>query len=119
MNGELPPPNRAIGWYRFIVWVMPSLILPALIFLGLGFAEETALAVVVVSGAAVLIAFGLLDARLSCHQRGIIPKSRQAGQGWKLATYLMLQIIVILPVMSIALIYAICSTTWHMNWGRP
>jgi len=122
MNQDLlpPPPNHAIGWYRFIVWLLPSLILPVLIFLvGLGIAGDAAIAEVVVSGAAVLIACGQLDARLSCHQRGVLPKSPQAGQGWKLATYLMLQIIVILPLMSIALIYAICSTTWHMNWGRP
>jgi hypothetical protein len=24
MNEISPPPNRALGWYRFIVWVMPT-----------------------------------------------------------------------------------------------
>lgn len=24
MSENLPPPNRALGWYRFLLWVMPS-----------------------------------------------------------------------------------------------
>jgi hypothetical protein len=26
MNRDLPPPNRAIGWYRFMLWMMPTCI---------------------------------------------------------------------------------------------
>lgn len=26
MNPDLPPPNRAIGWYRFMLWMMPTCI---------------------------------------------------------------------------------------------
>lgn len=26
MNSEVPPPNRAIGWYRFMLWMMPTCI---------------------------------------------------------------------------------------------
>jgi ABC-type enterobactin transport system permease subunit len=26
MNPDLPPPNRAIGWYRFMLWMMPACI---------------------------------------------------------------------------------------------
>jgi hypothetical protein len=26
MNPEFPPPNRAIGWYRFMLWMMPTCI---------------------------------------------------------------------------------------------
>lgn len=24
MKPDLPPPNRAIGWYRFMLWMMPT-----------------------------------------------------------------------------------------------
>ena len=26
MNENLPPPNRAIGWYRFMLWLMPAFV---------------------------------------------------------------------------------------------
>jgi len=26
MNGNLPPPNRALGWYRFMLWMMPAFV---------------------------------------------------------------------------------------------
>lgn len=26
MNPDPPPPNRAIGWYRFMLWMMPTCI---------------------------------------------------------------------------------------------
>lgn len=26
MNPDLPPPNRASGWYRFMLWMMPTCI---------------------------------------------------------------------------------------------
>ena len=35
MNPDLPPPNRAIGWYRFMLWMMPTCIALTSVF-GLG-----------------------------------------------------------------------------------
>jgi len=26
MNENLPPPNRALGWYRFMLWMMPAFV---------------------------------------------------------------------------------------------
>lgn len=32
MNPNFPPPNRAIGWYRFMLWMMPTCIALATAF---------------------------------------------------------------------------------------
>ncbi|MEK7951396.1 hypothetical protein [Luteolibacter soli] len=112
MNENLPPPNRAIGWYRFIVWLLPSLVVPVLIALGLVIGGGIGASAAVGGGLFVLNSLGHLDARLSCHQRRVSPESPEAGRGWTLATYLILQIVVIVPVMTFALVYAICAATF-------
>jgi hypothetical protein len=32
MNPDIPPPNRAIGWYRFMLWMMPTCIAITTVF---------------------------------------------------------------------------------------
>lgn len=40
MNPDIPPPNRAIGWYRFMLWMMPTCIALTSVF-GLGWLSAT------------------------------------------------------------------------------
>lgn len=113
MNVEIAPPSCAIGRYRFIAWVMPALIFPVLELLGIRFAESAWMMAAIVAEVPILIAFGQLDGRLYCRQRGISLESREAGLGWRLATYLLLQIAVIVPAVTFALLYALMAWAWY------
>ncbi|HEY1122376.1 MAG TPA: hypothetical protein VGE67_12280 [Haloferula sp.] len=113
MNEELASPSSAIGRYRFIAWVMPALIFPVLAVLGICHAGSAWMVAAIVVEVPVLIAFGQLDGRLFCRQYGISLESREAGLGWRLATYLLWQIAVIVPVVTFALLYAFLAWAFY------
>ena len=113
MNEELASPSSAIGRYRFIAWVMPALIFPVLALLGLRFAESAWMMAAIVAEVPILIVFGQLDGRLYCRQHGISLESREAGLGWRLATYLLWQIAVIVPAVTFALLYALLAWAFY------
>ena len=88
MNEILPPPNRAIRWYRLMLWMMPTCIFytmgMGLSMLGSGWALRhgmlsygvlICILVTLVSA----MAIGSLDARLSYQQREVTPGSRRAN----------------------------------------
>jgi hypothetical protein len=79
------------------------LLLPFEAFLGLALEGAAGPAVAVATGLAALIFLGRVDARLICRQRGVPLGSPEAGLGWRTATYLMLQVVVILPAMAFVL----------------
>ena len=107
MNEILPPPNRAIRWYRLMLWMMPTVIFytigMGLSMLGSGWALRHGMLsygmlicslVILVSA----IAIGSLDARLCYQQRRVTPGSRQANVVWDTFHFVVGQVLII-PAM--------------------
>lgn len=108
MNPDLPPPNRAIGWYRFIVWAMPTCVSVALLFV-----METSSLRVSPAGALFLAmgatcSLGYFDALLGLQQRGIPRDSPESHIPRRVVIFTLLQILIV-PVLWLAAIWGICT----------
>lgn len=129
MNLDLPPPNRAIGWYRLMLWMMPTVIFYTtaigLSLLGWGWAVRhgrlsygmpICILVTLVSA----IVTGILEARLSYQQRRVTPGSRRANVAVDTFHFVAAQVFIIpaigfLYVMFAGLIFtalAVLITLW-------
>ncbi len=109
MNEELPPPNRAIGWYRFMLWTMPTCVaittafgaiwlvsvakMSSNISVGIWFAVNIASA----------FAIGTFEARF--HRAG--QRSSRKASLDRIAGFVAIQILLI-PVLTCAIWFAAC-----------
>lgn len=108
MNPDLPPPNRAIGWYRFMLWMMPTCIAVTTVF-GFGWIESV---VRVPSGLLrdgwfvfnllAAVGIGCFDAKLGDSQSGASRPTRT-----RVVRFVLLQCLIV-PSLCFALLCAAC-----------
>ena len=109
MNQDLPPPNRAIGWYRFIVWVMPTCVAlttaPGFIWLNSKLRWNGDLLVLgwFVINTVAIVGLAVFDAKL--RNRPDHPVSLKTDAG--VVRFFLLQLLII-PLLSIVLPFAAC-----------
>ena len=106
---KIPPPNRALGWYRFIVWVMPTCVALAT---GLGCiwlnsvqkwnGDLLVLGWFVINTAAIVGLAGF-DAKL--RNRPDHPVALKTDEG--VVRFFLLQLLII-PLLTFALFFAAC-----------
>lgn len=110
MNPDLPAQNRAIGWYRFMLWMLPwSIAAPTCFgavwlesrYGGSGGAWLAGWLVVSLSATA---GIGALDDRLKASQKG---KVAPVARG-NVLRFMFLQIFII-PWFAMAVFFAVCS----------
>ncbi len=100
MNPDLPPPNRALGWYRFMLWMMPTCIAITTAFgidwLGYGLGHRDDLLVVIgfALNLASTIGIGIFESRFHRHWDGSVERPGAAG----VVKFVLLQFIIV-PVM--------------------
>jgi hypothetical protein len=111
MNGEPPPSNRAIGWYRFMLWVMPTCVAIMSIY-GFGWlAAEMGFrhfglfwGIWWVFNIAAAIGVGIFQAKLeSPRWRGRDGRLRAS----RVANFVMLQFVIV-PVLSCVIAFGYC-----------
>ena len=116
MNSDLPPPNRAIGWYRFMLWVMPTCvaITTALGIIWLGSAvvrslqSQTGVLVWFVVNIASTFVIGAFEARFHRAQQG---SSKKASLD-RVARFVATQILLV-PLLTCAVVFALCSSGFY------
>lgn len=101
MSENLPPPNRALEWYRFVLWLMPSCVCIA-VFRGIdligrqiGLPNRAALALWILATVLSTILLAFFDARLSCCERRVATRSPEAEIVPNMILFLILQVILI------------------------
>lgn len=94
MSTQLLPPRRALGWLRFIVWIMPTFLsFPVfLVLLGLFHYMAPSLAWVAVLVVVALFCLAKYDALLSCQQRRMVKDDPKAKIGRNAFVYILLQL---------------------------
>lgn len=109
MNPDFPPPNRAIGWYRFMLWMMPTCIALTTAF-GLGWLQSVVrihpdLQIVgwFVVNTLATVGIAIFEAKL--RSRPDLPVSLKTDSG--VIRFVLLQILII-PAMSFAIFFAAC-----------
>ncbi|MEK7951393.1 hypothetical protein [Luteolibacter soli] len=113
MNEPLKQSGRNIGWQRFIVWMMPSCVLP---FLVIGPVFMFSVAIPFLVPILLVVAIGALgylahyDALLQCQQREIPPGDSEAQIPMKMARFILLQLLVV-PLVWCAIAFAFCAVT--------
>lgn len=109
MNPEVPPPNRAIGWYRFMLWTLPWSIAVST-WLGtmwleyrFGGTEGLWFLVWLAVNLTATVGIGVFDERLKASRTGeLLPTSRVV-----VARFVFLQIFII-PWFAMAVLFAAC-----------
>jgi hypothetical protein len=103
-------PRRALGWYRFVLWVLPSALPLAVFAVGwIPFMPFPRLLVWPLLLVAVGYA-GYFDALLSCQQRRIPrddPKARIVG---RVILFAILQLVIV-PLVWVTVLWGICAAT--------
>jgi hypothetical protein len=110
MNENLPP-NRAIGWYRFMLWMMPTCVAITSAF---GFAwlsdllrfraGDLLIATWFVLNIAAAIGIGIFQARLGCPNLRHRDGRPTTGQ---VVSFVMLQFLIV-PVLTFVVGYGCC-----------
>lgn len=111
MNDGLPPPNRAIGWYRFLLWVMPTCIAITSVF-GLGWlAQQLAfrngdIMVMVWWGFNLAAVIGVGTFELKFQRR----RDRIAERAGLVMMFVLLQFLIV-PVLCCVIAFGFCLVT--------
>jgi hypothetical protein len=109
MNPEFPPPNRAIGWYRFMLWMMPTCIALTTAF---GFGWLSSFVRVhsdpIVGGWFVLntlatVGIAIFEAKLRSRPDRPVSLKNDAG----VIRFVLLQLLII-PALSFAIFFSAC-----------
>lgn len=111
MNPDLPPPNRAIGWYRFMLWMMPTCIALTTAygfwwltsFSRFGFDPDLALIGWLALNTLSTISIGFFEAKL----RNQSEPPPLLEFKFRVTLFSFLQLFII-PVVSLALLFAAC-----------
>jgi hypothetical protein len=109
MNESLPPPNRAIGWYRFMLWVMPTCVALTTAFGSVWASGMWGVNVdLLVLGWFVLnslatVGLAVFEAKLRNRPDGPVSLKTDAG----VIRFFLLQILIV-PSLSLALFFAVC-----------
>ncbi|GAA5484291.1 hypothetical protein [Haloferula sargassicola] len=106
---ELPPPppnNAAIGWFRFVLWILPAgmLALWAALLgsLGLRGSDQWLMTAWVLLSVASTYGIGWFDARLS-QKRKLLGRSE-----WSHAAIFVLAQLVVAPAVLVGVLFSIC-----------
>jgi hypothetical protein len=114
MLPEPPPPNRAIGWYRFMLWMMPtcSALTMAVGFIWLTVTQGVNTNLLVlgwfVLNTITTVAIAIFEAKLRSRPDRPVSLKTDAG----LIRFFLLQLLIV-PVLSISLFVAVCSVGWY------
>jgi magnesium-transporting ATPase (P-type) len=111
MNEIPPPPNRAIGWYRFMLWVMPTCVAITSAF-GLGWLaghlrslnDNSLIWIWVVLNIVAAIGIGIFQARLESPN---LRRRDGSVRPARVVSFVMLQFIIV-PVLSFVVGYGCC-----------
>ena len=106
-----PPPNRAIGWYRFMLWMMPTCV-AITSAIGLGWlvnvlrlrGGELLILVWLVFNIAAATGIGIFEAKL---ERSPRPGQVVQPESAKVVKFVMLQFLVV-PIMSCVIAFGYC-----------
>jgi len=111
MNDGLPPPNSAIGWYRFMLWMMPTCVA---ITSGFGFgwlansmrirSGESVLLGWLVFNIAAAAGIGYFQAKLESPRWRGVDGQVQPG---RVVNFVLLQVLIV-PVMSCVIAFGFC-----------
>jgi hypothetical protein len=111
MNPGFPPPNRAIGWYRFMLWMMPTCIALTTAYgfwwltsvSRFRFHPDPALIGWMILNALATVGIGIFEARL----RDQSEPPMLLGFKSRVILFFFLQLFII-PALSLALFFAAC-----------
>jgi hypothetical protein len=107
---NLPPPNRAIGWYRFMLWMMPTAVaITSAIGIGslsnwMRWRGDLPLLLWFVVNIAAAIGIGIFEVKLERPSR---PGQVVQPESSKVVKFVMLQFLVV-PVMSCVIAFGYC-----------
>jgi nitrate reductase NapE component len=112
MTPNLPPPNRAIGWYRFMLWVMPTCVAITSAF-GLEwlsnhlifFRGDRLLVVWWVFNIAAAIGIGIFEVKLN---RPLPGQQEVRLDPAKVVKFVVLQFVIV-PVLSCVIAFGFCA----------
>jgi hypothetical protein len=109
MNRDLPPPNRAIGWFRFMLWMMPTCVALTTAF-GFGWLStiirvDSDLLVICwfVLNTLATVGVAIFEAKLRSRPGHLVSLKSDAG----VVRFVLLQLLII-PALSFAIFFAAC-----------
>lgn len=109
MHQDNPPPNRAIGWYRFMLWLMPTCIALTTAYgfawlpVGRYLSGDLLVLGWFVLNALATVGIAIFEAKL--RSRPDRPVSLITDAGW--IRFFLLQVLIV-PALSFALFFALC-----------
>ena len=103
---ERPPKNPAIAWFRFFIWLMPTVVC-ALLFSLMLVMRFAASPLFMIAAVAATFGLGYFDGNLKCQQQQLDQSQEKGLKQLHAIKFLIAQVLVI-PALGGGVIYGIC-----------
>ena len=110
MSPDVPPPNRAIGWHRLIVWLMPTGMSVSLLFAGEVLPPSLPPEGFLLIALGFTGGLGYYDALLARQQRQIPGTSPNDNIPRKVVLFTLMQFLIV-PVFWLGIMAGFCALT--------